>query len=146
MNCPRNPKKVIFHMLGDFEFCPRNPQFPNTLYNPKIISYVLNNNFPYTQLFSFFCFRKIFISIAMMLTLFYFFFFRKILISVLGIFLPFSFFFFREILIWFYFNIDFHVLLLELFLVFLFLSVVYHFHTCTKKSINILLRSSRNRL
>ena len=48
--------------------------------NPKIISYMLNNNFSYIQLSFFFFFRKILIQITMILALFFFFFFRKILV------------------------------------------------------------------
>ena len=48
-------------------------------YTAKVTFYVLNKNFSYNQLVSFF--RKIFITFTMGLTLFFFFFFRKILIS-----------------------------------------------------------------
>ena len=67
--------KISF-ILGIFYFL----LLYRTRKNPKIISYMLNNNFSYIQLSFFFFFRKILIQITMILALFFFFFFRKILV------------------------------------------------------------------
>ena len=71
----QNPKKlfpICLNMFRNPKIYPKESSISILLYkNLKIIFHVLNNNFSYTQLFLFFFFRKISISIPMLLTLFY---------------------------------------------------------------------------
>ena len=98
----------------------------------KIISYVPNNNFSYTQL-----------SFVFLLQIdsyldhddtdpFSLFFFRKIFISLSNLFLPFFFFFFTKILA------PFTSFFLT-FLCFFWINFINHFYICIQKSIKIFL-------
>ena len=83
------------------------------LYRPsKIVFYMGNNNFSYTQLSFVLLLQKDFILNMMILMVFFFFFFKKIFISVLGFFSHFFFFFFKKILM------SFPCFFLKLFFVF----------------------------
>ena len=94
----------------------------------KIIFYVLNNNFSFTQLFFVFLPRKDSYCNHDDTDTFFIFFIRKTFLSVSSLFLPFLFFFFRSILI--YFTCFFFKLFFAFLIIF-----IYHFYIYIQENI-----------
>ena len=115
-------------MFRNPKIYPKESSISILLYkNLKIIFHVLNNNFSYTQLFLFFFFRKISISIPMLLTLFYS---ERSLYLSRAFYLVFSFFFWKIL-------VPFPSFFLKLFFVFFFDNT--YFYICLQNFLIIIL-------